>query len=847
MKRWFWTAFLSVAMLSVTVSAMNLPNPQTRGVWISGSYLQGGPSAIETLMRNLSAANFNTIYVDVWYQGSTIYPSQVVQDAGGPVQNPVFAGTDPLKTTIQIAHQYGIEVFAWFEYGFMVGNSGDSTNIPTILKDHPDWAMVQRDTTKDFFHNIYGYFFAVDPSVSAASNFIVNLFTECAKNYPDLDGVESDIETDTTVSYSDTSRTRFMQETGEPDPLTLPNNDPTWLSWRCLQITNVVKRIYQGVKEVNPECVVSAAVPPPYMSDYMLESWDMWSKSGYLDMAEPMLYLNTSDFDNQMSLCSNYIPQGFQLSPGIDMSSAGSGSNRVPNTIYEIQDAVRRNVAGVTVWYYGYLNTSPGAYSELKSEVFPEKTLPSYDDLVMDNANSGLFSSAGSWTTERGGYDDSYLSAQAVQGDTAIFSVRILRSGDYTLYGYWTGDSSSNCSNAIVRTSTAIFVKSDTVNQKINLNAWSYVDKFQLNSGDTVTIKLTGTGGGNLIADAFRLRRANPFILSDYAVPDSETILLKFSNPLLNPVSSQTTVSTSLAKTNVNFFVDPVDNTILHVVVPILQQGMPFTVNVEDLLDISYDTLNVTQTLSYDPDSTTFVIDDETPNSFLTQSGNWTEDTSGAAINGEFWAAKQGSQVARAQWGPLQIMTDGYCDVYAHIPKTQLPLTGRCLYIVLDHFGTDSIYISQTSAEGKWTELGNFPLRAGDPFAASLSSVAGSDTSEYVAADAIMLVRAVQVTGVKQVPTIPQGFAIFQNYPNPFNPSTVISFQLKDKAAVYVTVYNSLGQRVKELADGETYPPGRESVKFNGSRMPSGLYFALVRIEGESFEGRKVLKMLLLK
>ena len=842
MKRWSWTVFLSVTLLSISGSAMDLPNPQTRGVWISGNYLQGGASAIETLMRNLSAANFNTIYVDVWYQGSTIYPSQVVQDAGGPLQNPFFVGTDPLKTTIQIAHEYGIEVFAWFEYGFMVGNSSDSADAPGILQKHPDWAMVQRDTTKDFFHNVYGYFFAVDPSVSAASSFIVDMYTECAKNYPDLDGIETDIENDTTVSYSDTSRIRFMQETGQPDPLTLPNNDPTWLSWRRLQITNVVKRIYEGVKAVNPECVVSAAVPPPYMSSYMLESWDVWAKSGYLDMAEPMLYLNTSDFDNQMSLCSNYIPQGFQLSPGIDMSSAGS----VANTIYEIRDALSRNVAGVTIWYYGYLSTYPDAFADLKSEVFPEKTLPSYDDLVLDNSGASL-RYTGTWTTERGGYNGSYLSAQAVQGDTAIYSVRILRSGEYTLYGYWGGDSSSNCPNAIVRTSTNAFVKSDTVSEETDLSTWTYIDRFQLNSGDTVTIRLSGTGGGSLIADAFRLRRANPFVLSDYAVPDSVTILMKFSNPLLSPVSPVTSVSTSLAGTDLSFYVDPVDNTILHVIVPALQESVPFTVDVKNLLDIAYDTLTVSQTLAYDPDSTMFVIDDETPNSFSKQSGNWIEDTSQTAINGEYWLAKQGGQVARVQWGPLTIKTDGYYDVYAHIPRVQVPLTTRCVYIIMDHFGTDSVYVSQAAAAGSWTDLGNFPYRAGDPFATLLSSIAGSDTAQYVAADAIMIVRAVQVTGVKAGPNVPHDFAIFQNYPNPFNPSTVISFRLKSKAAVYVTVYNVLGQRVSELVNGRKYAVGTWSVKFNGSSLPSGLYFASVRIKATSFDGRKVLKMLLLK
>ena len=53
-------------------AAETLPTPQTRGVWISENYLTGGPGAIETMIRNLSAANVNVIYVEVYTQGETI-------------------------------------------------------------------------------------------------------------------------------------------------------------------------------------------------------------------------------------------------------------------------------------------------------------------------------------------------------------------------------------------------------------------------------------------------------------------------------------------------------------------------------------------------------------------------------------------------------------------------------------------------------------------------------------------------------------------------------------------------------------------------------------------------------
>lgn len=822
MKKLYLTGLLLVTIFGGFAFAENFLNPATRGVWISENNLTGGPSAIESMMQTLSGENVNVIYVEVYSHGSTIYPSQVISNAGGPLQTQAFAGTDPLKTVIETAHRYGIEVFAWFASPFLISQPSDSTQIPSILVNHPDWAAVQRDTSKHFFepHGAYGYSFEVDPSVPSAADFIVDMFTECAKNYPDIDGIEIDIENDTTGWYGDITRALFMQETGNPDPLTLPDTNSAWLAWRRLQVTNVVQRIYNGVKAINPQCVVSAAVDPPYYG-VKLESWGGWAQNSYVDILEPMLYMSLGYFDSQLQWCMGNVPPGFQLSAGVAINSAGT----VANAISEMQDAVQRGTAGIVVWYYGYLLSYQGALTNLKSEVFTDKPLPSYDDLIIDNADKGQYSVTGLWTNETGGYGGTYQSASAVQGDSAIYSVRILRSGNYTLYGYWSGDSSSNCSRALVLTSTSTISKTDTINQKLNLNSWQFVDKFSLNSGDTVRIKLVGSGGGNLIADAFRLRRADPFVLSDYAVPDSQSVLLKFSNPLLSPLTPITSITTTPANGNVSATVDPGDNTILHVALPPMQQGVPSTLSVSNLLDVSLDTLSFSLALAYDPDSTTVLIDDATPNAFWKLSGSWVSDTSSSAINGICFTAKQGTQVDRVQWGPLQVDSDGYYDFYARIPRAGVPLTTRCLYVVKDDFGADSIYTSQASGLGTWMKLGNFPFSAGDQFAPTLSSIAGSDTGQYLVADAVMLIRSVEfTTGVKELGRQPTVFQLDQNYPNPFNPTTVISYSIAKAGHVTLKVYDILGREVETLVN-KNENVGRYDVQFDGSRFASGVYF----------------------
>ena len=89
---------------------------------------------------------------------------------------------------------------------------------------------------------------------------------------------------------------------------------------------------------------------------------------------------------------------------------------------------------------------------------------------------------------------------------------------------------------------------------------------------------------------------------------------------------------------------------------------------------------------------------------------------------------------------------------------------------------------------------------------------------------------------------LPTKISLSQNFPNPFNGETSISFGLSSEEAVKLEIYNALGVRVKTIAEGQ-FPAGRYHFRWNGSRDPSGVYFARLST-GQSDE---VVKMLLLK
>ncbi len=87
-------------------------------------------------------------------------------------------------------------------------------------------------------------------------------------------------------------------------------------------------------------------------------------------------------------------------------------------------------------------------------------------------------------------------------------------------------------------------------------------------------------------------------------------------------------------------------------------------------------------------------------------------------------------------------------------------------------------------------------------------------------------------TGVVSERIAPAGFALGQNYPNPFNPTTSITYSLPLRSHVTLAVFNMLGQKVAELANGEQ-EAGPHTVRFDASALTSGVYF--YRIEAAGF------------
>ena len=72
-------------------------------------------------------------------------------------------------------------------------------------------------------------------------------------------------------------------------------------------------------------------------------------------------------------------------------------------------------------------------------------------------------------------------------------------------------------------------------------------------------------------------------------------------------------------------------------------------------------------------------------------------------------------------------------------------------------------------------------------------------------------------------------YVLKQNYPNPFNSNTNIEFSLPQTEQAKIRIYNTAGQLIKEIANGE-FITGTHMVSWNGintfgHKVASGIYF----------------------
>ncbi len=260
-----------------------------RGVWHRPT--ENNREEIIRTLDKLEEANFNILFLETFFHGYTIYPSDFAE------QNPDFEGWNPLQVFIEEGKKRGIEVHSWV-HTFFVGH--ESLNPPgPILSENPEWAAVDREGGIPSVRE-QGYYF-MNPALPAVRDFLSTLFNEMVTEY-EIDGLHLDyirypvsLPIQNGFSYDEYSRAEFKKEFGV-DPLDITPEDTElwneWNVWRQKQISTFVERIHGEVKSVDRNIDVSTAVFPEVSDaiDQKFQNWVEWVSEGYMDFITPMIY-----------------------------------------------------------------------------------------------------------------------------------------------------------------------------------------------------------------------------------------------------------------------------------------------------------------------------------------------------------------------------------------------------------------------------------------------------------------------------------------------------------------------------------------------------------------------------
>jgi aminopeptidase N len=153
-----------------------------------------------------------------------------------------------------------------------------------------------------------------------------------------------------------------------------------------------------------------------------------------------------------------------------------------------------------------------------------------------------------------------------------------------------------------------------------------------------------------------------------------------------------------------------------------------------------------------------------------------------------------------------------------------------------------------------WETMNNIPLDVDVPvvvngISRSIKMTNGTGSSAIpVNADLVidperwLLMDQPVITGIEDDESLIFNFDLEQNYPNPFNPETTINFSLPLREFTELIIYDLLGNEVEVLLK-DYKDKGQYDVSFNGTRLPSGIYFC----EMKAGNFTKTQKMLLIK
>jgi len=289
-----------------------------KGIWLTdvASNALDTKEGITEVVQRCKAYGIGQIYVVVWNRGYTLYPSAVMQREFGKAVAPRFAKRDMLQELLEIAHDAGLKVHAWFEFGF--SSSYQEADGGHILRTKPKWKALD-NKGELVSKNGFQWMNAFDPEVQ---EFLLSLISEVVENY-DIDGIQGDDRLPANPSIAGYDRLTISLYRKEHQGKSPPQDymDADWIDWRAKRLNRFAQRVYETVKAIKPD--VSVTMAPsifPWSKEEYLQDWPTWVRNGWVDAIIPQVYrYDIKAYTRTLDANLEFMPQNqrTELIPGV--------------------------------------------------------------------------------------------------------------------------------------------------------------------------------------------------------------------------------------------------------------------------------------------------------------------------------------------------------------------------------------------------------------------------------------------------------------------------------------------------------------------------------------------------
>ena len=194
----------------------------------------------------------------------------------------------------------------------------------------------------------------VESLSSDVQQFIQDLIVEIVKNY-DINGIQFDdhFGLPAELGYDPYTVALYRKEHRGKAP---SNNfqDPEWVRWRADKITDYMKRVFQAIKDVKKDCIVSVAPNPQRFSyDFFLADWEKWERMGLVEELVLQLYRDDLQVFNrelerlEVKAAKRHIPVSVGILSGLKGRYVSTQQIQT-----QVKNARDRNFAGVSFFFY---------------------------------------------------------------------------------------------------------------------------------------------------------------------------------------------------------------------------------------------------------------------------------------------------------------------------------------------------------------------------------------------------------------------------------------------------------------------------------------------------------------